>query len=184
MHESRVASRYAKSLIDLSKEQNILEDVNRDMNLFLNICKGTPQLVRVMKNPIINHDKKLAILREMLQNKVHRITFAMFDIIGRKHREGYLYEISKEFVRQYKEMKGIHSAEIITTQPITDEQRSRFTQMVANNGQQVELKETVDEKIIGGFILKMGDRQIDESVKSKLLKLKSNFRDNPYLVKY
>jgi F-type H+-transporting ATPase subunit delta len=185
MHELRVASRYAKSLLEFSQERGQLDQVKNDMSLFASICDENPQLVRIFKNPIISHDKKVAILNSLLKGRVNDLTFSMFNIISRKNREAYLYYIAKEFLTQYKTFKGIVSAEVTTTFPLTDAQRTSFINLVASNtGKQVELVESIDHDIIGGFVLNIGDRQVDQSVRSKIQKLKTKFKDNPYIQKY
>ena len=120
MNESRVASRYAKSLLELAQEKGVLEQVHNDMVFFHKICMENPALVRVLKNPIITHDKKRTILDQLLKGKVNEMTLMMFQIISRKNREAYLSFISKEFLHQYRVLKGIEAAEVTTTFPLTD----------------------------------------------------------------
>ena len=82
-------------------------------------------------------------------------------------------------------MKSILSGTVTTSFPINDELRDQFKGIVSKAyGKEIELAEKVDKEIIGGFILKVGDRQIDESIKSKLQRLKNKFKDNSYVAKY
>ncbi len=184
MHESRIASPYAKSLLSLAQEKGILEQVKKDMDLFVAVCKENTMLLRVIKNPIISQDKKEKILTSLFKGRFNDLTLAMFSIINRKNREAYLYDIALEFVHQYKQLKGIQEAEVTSAFTLTTEQKEAFAGMVAKiSGKKAELKEKIDESIIGGFILKVEDRQVDESIKSKLEKLKSSFKDNSYISK-
>lgn len=186
MNETRVASRYAKSLLELAIEQKVVEDVNKDMTLFMQINEQNPQFARVLKNPIIPHDKKKTIIQTLLKGRVNNLTTAFVDLIVKRHRESFLYTISKEFVSQYKVYKGIQSAEIISAVQLTDAQIENFVQMIKqmSGKTQVDIKTKIDESIIGGFVLQVGDRQVDQSVRSKLNKLRNNFKDNPYIAKY
>ncbi len=184
MQESIVASRYAKSVIELAKEQNVLEFVVHDMALFAKVCAENHALIATLKSPIIKHDKKLTILKKLFEGKVNPITISLFEIISRKNREEYLVEIAVEFGKQYREMRNILSGTVTTSFPINDDLRSQFKGIVSSAyGKEVELTEKVDKEIIGGFILKVGDRQIDESIKNKLQRLKNKFKDNSYVVK-
>ena len=81
MQESIVASRYAKSVIELAKEQNVLEFVVYDMALFAKVCAENHALVATLKSPIIKHDKKLTILKKLFEGKVNPITISLFEII-------------------------------------------------------------------------------------------------------
>ncbi len=185
MQDTIVASRYAKSVLLLAKEQNVLEFMVHDMALFAKVCDENHALVSTLKSPIIQHSKKLTILKKLFEGKVNPITIALFEIISRKNRETYLPQIAKEFGLQYRTMKSILSGTVTTSFPINDELRSQFKGIVSQAyGKEVVLEEMVNKEIIGGFILKVGDRQIDESIKNKLQRLKNKFKDNSYVAKY
>jgi F-type H+-transporting ATPase subunit delta len=183
MSEFRVASRYAKSLLDLAQEQGKLEEVNRDMQLFEKVGKENREFLLVLKNPIITHDKKLSILRAIFKGRVNDLTLAIFEIIVKKHREAILFSVSKEFHNLYNVVKGIENAEVISVTPLTAELRSRFKEIIKREfGKEVELHEKVDKDLIGGYVLKVGDKQIDESIKGKLNTLQRQFKFNtPYI---
>jgi len=182
---SRVASRYAKSVLQLAQEKGVLENVVKDMSLFAATCDQNIALVNALRSPIIKNDKKLAILKQLFGNKVNALTISFFEIIARKSRMEYLPEIAKEFAVQYRIMKGILSGEIITAFPIADDLKSQFKGLVTKAyGKEVELREVVKKDIIGGFVLTVEDKQIDESVKSKLQRIRNKFKDNTYVAKY
>jgi len=185
MQGSRVASRYAKSVLELAKEKGVLDYVVHDMELFAKVCKENHSFVNTLKSPIIKNSVKLNILKKLFDGKVNTLTLSLFEIISRKKREDYLPEISVEFGLQYLMMKGILSGEVITAFPINDELRNQFKAMASKAyGKEVALKEKTNSEIIGGFILNVGDQQLDESVKSKLQKIKNKFKDNSYVAKY
>ncbi|ABG57474.1 ATP synthase F1 subunit delta [Cytophaga hutchinsonii] len=177
MKETRVAYRYAKSLIDLAAENGVLDRVNADMAGIESVFKQNHQLVAVMKNPIVQGDKKHAILEALFGGKVDNFTMSLLSLLTKKHREAVVFEISSEFQRQYREKMGIKIVEVTTTQPITEDQRANFKAIMASKASKVELIEKIDEKILGGFVLKMDDQQIDESVIAKLNKIKNKFTE-------
>lgn len=181
MSEYRIASRYAKSLLDLAVEKKVLEEVNKDMQLLTGIADESRDLVLMLKSPIITHDKKLAVLTKVFKGKVNEMTMSFFTILTKKHREAYLITIAEEFHHQYNAHKGIEEATITTTFPLTDALRKEFVSVVERiSSKKVELTEKIDESLIGGFILKIGDRQIDDSINSKLKALKLEFTKNHY----
>jgi F-type H+-transporting ATPase subunit delta len=186
MSEFRVASRYAKSLLDLAQEQGKLEEVNNDMQLFEKVGKENREFLLLLKNPIITHDKKLSILKAIFKGKVNDLTLAIFEIIVKKQREAILFSVSKEFHNLYNKVKGIDNAEVISATPLTEQLRSKFKEIIKREfGKEVELHEKVDKDLIGGYILKVGDRQIDESIKGKLQMLKREFSFNtPYVKEF
>lgn len=185
MSEFRAAYRYAKSLISLAEEKDVLEQVYSDMLLFTDVVEKNKEFPRILKNPIINHEKKLNILRKIFKDKVHPMTLAIFEIITRKNREAILPQIAKSFHQQYNVLKGIEEAKVITTFPLDERTREQFKNIVRKKtGNDVELKEEVNESLIGGYILKIGDLQIDESINSKLKELRLQFSRNPYIKEY
>jgi len=186
MAESRVSGRYAKSLVDLAKEINVLDNVAEDMRFFVKVASENRELMRVMQNPIITSDKKLSIIEALFKGRVNDVTLSLFAIVIKKNRESLLFDIAQEFIGIERNIKGIKVAEITTTFPLSDNIREDFREMIFRNEntKKVEIKEKIDKNILGGYILKIGDRQIDESVLSKLQKLKNKFKDNSYISKY
>ena len=185
MTDHRVATRYAKSLIELAIEKGVVEKVHDDMLMFSKLCESNRDFLLMLKNPIIGHDKKRKILYKLFEGKVDPSTLAIFDIITRKNREFFLPAIAEEFVSQYRTYKGIAKAVVTTPFPLTDALRTEFKKMVAEQtGKSVELVEKIDKELIGGFVLKIGDRLMDNSVQHKLKSLSYEFDDDSYIKAY
>ena len=182
MIETKVAKRYAKSLIDLSRETGAIDAVHDDMKLFIAVCGQNRDLALLLANPIIHADKKLSILKKVFEGKMNKITISFFDIITRKGREAFLESIAKEFVQQYKKFKGIQTAVITSAIGLDEKLRTEVYRMVKDSlKSETELIEKVDRNIIGGFILRVGDKQFDASIASELRKLAKEFASNPYV---
>ncbi len=176
MSEQSVAFRYAKSLIGLAQEKGVLDTVYNDMQLFASTCQENRSLALTLKSPIVKHWKKLEILKALFETRVNPITFSIFEIITQKNREALLPAVATEFNRQYQRLKGIEVAHITTASPLTETQRSQFKTVIAQQtGKTIELSETVDPQLIGGYLLRVGDNQIDNSIKSRLNDLKVQF---------
>ncbi|MCF6352479.1 MAG: ATP synthase F1 subunit delta [Cyclobacteriaceae bacterium] len=172
MGSHRASVRYAKAVIELAQEQKSLEKVKEDMLLFTKVINENRELEVVLKNPIVPADKKKAILKALFEKRVQTLTFKAFELVVSKNRESMLDEIAIEFVNEYNALKGIAVATVITPYTLGDAQRKDIIKIVANiTEMKVELVEVIDESLIGGFVLKIGDKQIDESVKSKLAKI-------------
>lgn len=184
MSDIRVASRYAKSLLGLSVEKGLLEDIREDMRLFSKTVKENREFELLLKNPVVKPSKKLTILKQIFEGKVNNLTLQFFEIITRKSRELFLPLIAKEFIRQYNTHKGIQRAEVTTTFPLPADMREEFLTYIRRvTGKEIELTEKVDSSILGGFILKIGDRQIDDSLSSKLQELRYKLIDDSYVSK-
>lgn len=174
---SKAGARYAKSLIDLSKEQNALEEIKNDMVLFEKIVDDNSELEAILKNPIVPLDKKAGILNDVFGAKVHQITNSFLKLVVNKGRSAILFDTAKQFVAQYNEINGIVTAEVTSAIALTDASRAEVIALVKKemNAKEVVVKEKVDEKLIGGFILKVGDKQFDASIANGLNKLKKEF---------
>ena len=173
MHSHRAASRYAKSILELAKEQKILDEVYSDMQLFSAVAEQNRVFAVMLKNPIVNHDKKRKILHALFDQRMNKLSILAFDLITRKNRESILAEIATEFQVQYNAFKGLQVAGITTTITLDDKLREKFNELVAGiSGKKAKLNEVVDESIVGGFVLNVGDRRLDQSIKTQLNNIK------------
>jgi F-type H+-transporting ATPase subunit delta len=176
MSEIKVASRYAKSLIDLALEQKALEEIKNDMDLFVNTLKASSELQAVVKNPIIPLGKKNDIIKALFGDKIHKVTSAFLKIVVDKGRADIIFGTAKEFLNQYYQFKNIVTAKVVSAAALTEEAKAEIIIKVkAVTGGEVVLNASVDANLIGGFILTVGDKQFDSSIASSLSRLKKEF---------
>ena len=176
MSEIKVAARYAKSLIDLALEQKALEEIKVDMELFVNTLRINTELQAVVKNPIIPLNKKNAIINAVFGGKIHKVTSSFLKIVIDKGRAEIIYGTAKEFLNQYNQHKNIVTAKVTSATPLTENAKTEIINKVkAITGGEVLLQTEVDDNLIGGFILTVGDKQFDTSLASGLAKLKKEF---------
>jgi len=151
--------------------------------MFSKVCDENRPFALMLKNPVIKHDVKREILTKLFSGRVHSLTMSILDIITRKNREPLLPFIAREFHNAYNAYKNISKASVKTSVPLDPSLRSQFEKMVKSvtKTQEVELLEEVDSDIIGGFVLNIGDKQIDASLQSKLKQLRVKLSENPYL---
>lgn len=180
-----VASRYAKSLLGLAVERGQLEAIHKDMQLVKSVCVSNNDFVVFLGSPVIKTDKKKEILAEVFKGKVSDLTMAFMDIIANKRREGYIYDISKAFEEQYKLYKNVLTAVITSASGIDDATRAKVMELVkSSTSGEVDLIEKTDKNLIGGFVLRIGDKQYDTSVIRKLNNLRKNFAENPFVKEF
>jgi len=183
MQNPRLASRYAKSLLDIAQEQNTLEAVKGDMELLQQICESNRDLVLMLKSPVVKADKKAAILNAILDGKVQNVTMAFISLLINKGREFYLPEIAETFSMQYKALKNIKSVQLTTAVAIDESLKNSIKDKVAASVQDghIELNTNVDPELIGGFTLEIGDKLFDASIKRDLNDIKAQFTKNLYV---
>jgi F-type H+-transporting ATPase subunit delta len=141
--------------------------------------------VTFLQSPIIKSDKKRNILKNVFEGKVNEMTISFLNILTDKRRESYIKDISIAFDEQYKKYKNILTAVITSASGIDDHTRCKVIDLVkSTTTAEVELIEKTDKSIIGGFVLKMQDKQVDASVLRKLNDLRKNFSENLYIKEY
>lgn len=172
MKGTTASNRYAKALLELAVEQNKLDQVAGDMNYLLEASKESLEFQTFLDSPVINSEKKVAIFNELF-GQFEEVSLKFVQLIAKNGRESYLPTIAQSFDQQVKEFKGIVPVTIITASPMDNELKNTILGKIDKSVTgTLEIKEIVDESIIGGFVVRMGDTQIDASVSSQFNKLK------------
>ncbi len=178
-----VGSRYAKSLIDLAIENKQLEETRKDMQTVKQVCDQNHEFVVLLNSPIVKTDKKIGILNSLFSGKISKLTLSFLNLLATKRREAYIPEIATAFDEQFKAKKNITTAVITTATGLDAKVKTKVLEIVkkqAGSGE-VELIEKVDASILGGFVLSIADKQLDQSVKRNLNDLKKNLLSNKYI---
>ncbi|MCB0695843.1 MAG: ATP synthase F1 subunit delta [Chitinophagaceae bacterium] len=183
MPNPRLASRYAKSLIDLAVEKNSVEDTLADIKYLDSICRNSIEFTNMLRSPVIHAGKKLDIITAVVGDSLKPLAQSFVKLLVSKGREENLPEIAHAFIQQYKEMKNIRSVKLITATPINDSLKQAIMTKVnaAVPGATIELSEHIDESLIGGFVLQMEDKLFDASIRRDLNDVKAQFRKNIYV---
>lgn len=170
-----IAKRYAKSLLDLSLENNNSEKVNNDMVQLSEICADSADLVSVLNNPTINAVKKTEVFTALFEGKMEKESLGFINLITENSRETLLPAIAQSFIKLFKQHNNVLDVELISTVVLDEATKSKILDKVKSNyeGATIQLTESIDESILGGFIVKIGDMQIDSSVASQLSNLKN-----------
>jgi F-type H+-transporting ATPase subunit delta len=175
MSNYRIATRYAKSLLELAIEKKKLENVYNDMRMLYGLCQESRPFHNFIKNPIINSYRKLGIFQSLFEKRIDELSYKFIDIITRKGREDILPEIGEQFLKEYRIYKNIEIVNITAPIVLDETLKEEFlalSKKLIGEGKKIELEEKVDKDLLGGFILRIGDKQIDDSVSSKLRDLK------------
>lgn len=179
---AKAASRYAKSLLSLAIEQKVLDAAYNDMKLIDDTCDQNPDLQALLRSPVIKGDKKQAVMNAIFASKLSPITAGFIKLIIQHRREDVLHEIADSFVKQYKAHKNIGVAEIITATPLKADIKAKILeQLRKQEGREMEIIEKIDPSLIGGLVVRIGDKQFDGSISRKLNDLKKEFSKNPYV---
>ena len=182
MSVNRIASRYAKSLIDLALERKELDTITKDVEQFQAATQNR-DFRNVLRSPIINTDKKQAIVNAIFEDKIGEVMHAFLRIVLNKGREEYLPQIADAYMRQYKQLQNIATVKLRTAQPVTPVLLEQVRAELAASGAvapNVEIETSVEPDLIGGYVLEFGDNLYDASVAHQLDELRKEFNDTSY----
>lgn len=173
------ARRYAKSLSEIANEQNASEDLAADMRLIASTIEQSRDLHVLLQSPIVRTDKKLSILNTIFGGEIGTISLRFIEIIVRKKREKLLGDIAGAYLDLHRQKQGIVLADITTAVEITDEERAKARELIGRwGGDSVELNEKVDPSVIGGFLIRVGDKQYDDTIAGRLHDMRRQLKED------
>lgn len=179
MKGSKAAIRYAKAVLHQAQDDKVAEKVFGDMHSVSETLKGSKELRAVLQSPVIKSSDKRAALLEIFESTSDN-THNLINVLVENQRIALLGDVAYSFVQLYNEAKGVKVASVTTAVPISQEIENqvlaRVKELTGSNT--VTLENTIDESIIGGFILRVGDLQYNASIANNLNKLKREFTVN------
>ena len=183
MNNPRLANRYAKALLDLAQEQQQLPAVWADVQSLQGMFKVNPDLVTMLRSPIITSDKKNAVLEAIVGGRVNITTSLFIKLLVEKTREANLPEILSAFQEQYYVLKNIYKVKFTSATPVSEELQNQLKAKIKaeKNLENIEWEAVVDESLIGGYKMQLGDFLIDASISYDLKEIRTQFLNNDYL---
>jgi F-type H+-transporting ATPase subunit delta len=181
MAELRIAVRYALSIIEIGQEHKNLDSIKSDFELIKSVLEGSRELFNLLKSPIIKADQKIKVFESIFQNKLQQQTFIFLRLMINRKREIHLLETCNQVIKIYREINHIVAAKFITATQVDDKILSKVKEVIKRiTDKKIEITNQVNPDIIGGFVLQVEDRQIDESISSKFSLLKRELLSNHY----
>lgn len=175
MAGTRAAIRYAKAILEIAQANNNTANVATDMNSIVNAVKGSKELRNFLQSPIIKGEVKYASLVEIFA-AAQKETKSLFQLLLTNKRFELLPNIASDFQALVNELNGVEIAKVTTAFPLTAELEAKVLAKIKEfSNKTITIENIVDESIIGGFILTMGDQQYNASVASRLQNLKREF---------
>jgi len=175
MSDSRAAIRYARALLDLAVQNKATEAMEKDMRSVENTIADSRELRQMLASPVIPGKTKKEALLAIFKDS-HAITQGLIGMLVDNKRIGMFSEVALKYLILNEQLKGEDVAFVTTAIPMTPEIEKKVLQQIAQlTGNKVTLKSNIDETIIGGFVLRVGDLQYDASISNKLNNLKREF---------
>ncbi len=178
MAQTRAAIRYAKAILSLAGDQNSAEAVNEDMKLIANTIAESKDLSDMLESPIVASAIKKSALLEIFKN-INALSVNLINTLITNKRINLLDHVAQKYNRLYDQLNGIQVAIVTTAIPLNDDLKTKVLAKVKSlTGKEASIESIIDESILGGFILRVGDIQYDASISNKLSKLKREFTLN------
>ena len=173
MAGTRAAIRYAKAVLDLAKDQKLEDVVNNDMKLIAGTISNSKDLDNMLQSPIVRSSEKKSALTEIFKDS-NAISTGLVDTLIANKRLNILGLVASGYNTLYDQLRETQVARVTTAIPLSDELRDMVLDKVKEltSSKEVTLENIIDEDILGGFILRVGDIQYNASVADKLSKLK------------
>lgn len=172
MRSTKAASRYAKALLELAIEHDKVDQIAGDMHYLSEVSSETKDFQQLLNSPVIKADKKIAIFNELF-GQFEDVSSMFVKLITKNGREYMLHVIAESFDQQVKAYKGIVPVTLISAKPLDKATKEKILDKVRESVKgTLEVKELIDESLIGGFIVRMDDKQIDASISNQFNNLK------------
>ncbi|MFC4816373.1 ATP synthase F1 subunit delta [Flavobacterium sp. GCM10023249] len=172
MSGTRAAIRYAKAILDLAHSKSVATEVSQDMTLIANTIKESKELQDFIVNPTLRNEVKNSALLEVFAS-VNGVTKSLFHLLFENKRFEILESIAVEYNKLFDEANGVEVAKVTTAVAMTPELEVKVLAKINEfSNKKVTIENTIDPTIIGGFILRIGDKQYNASVANRLQVLK------------
>lgn len=173
MNESQISVRYAKALFQSASAKEMLDAVYSDMETITETCQ-VEEFQYLLAAPSLQASDKCRITDTVLSQALSELSLSMIHLVIKNKRELYLPAIARNFRDLYRKAKGIRAATLVTAQPMDEEEVDRLRKVIKKAfKEEVTLTQTLDEEIIGGFVLRIEDMQYDASVARSLRKIRN-----------
>ena len=170
---SRVARRYAKALFELALEEKNLDTVNKDFEMIRDLLENSQDFSDFVKNPLISANERADILKQIFEGKLSEMSYNFLNMVNEKKRLDFLQEIVESFQLFVKKNSGIVEGELLSAIELNKTQIERIRKNVEQlTGKSVILNQQIDPSVLGGFVVKIEDLVIDNSIRRQLQRLR------------
>jgi len=175
MSISKVARRYAESLLSNAIEKEIVAEVNSDINVIINSIYASEEFRRFLGSPVIKADSKKTILKEIFVDKISSHTLKFLEFVVEKKREDILLQILENYIELKDDYLGIVRLEVKSAFQLSEEIKEILLKKFESIfNKKIEADFSQDKNLIGGFVVRFRDTVYDASIKHQLEKLKQS----------
>ncbi|MCM3567214.1 F0F1 ATP synthase subunit delta [Neobacillus mesonae] len=175
MSNSLVAKRYASALFQIAKEQQIIDSVEEELRVVKEVLETTTGLKDVLHSSKLTIEQKKMILKNAFSNKINPNVLNLLLLLIDRHREGEINDVVDQFTVLANDEMGVAKAKVYTIRPLSDKERDAISAAFAAKAgkKSLQIENIVDTDLLGGVLLRIGNRIYDGSLIGKLNRLES-----------
>ncbi|NMA83910.1 MAG: ATP synthase F1 subunit delta [Epulopiscium sp.] len=164
-----IESRYATALFELAYETGQIDRMEKEVVQLIEILEQEKEFMNVLQHPHLTQEEKVSLLEQVFDNHINKELKGLLVIMVRKNRQAHIQGVLSLFLEKIQEGKGIVTVKVISAIPLSQEQKNNLQKKLHTSLQkQVQLETEVDATLIGGLILQVGDKRIDQSLAGEL----------------
>ncbi len=176
MHITKAARRYSSALLQVAREQDLVEETLEDVKFIRNTLEDSRELVLFLRSPIVKKSDKEEVLEKVFKEHIHQSTYLFMDLMIRKDREALLDQIAGAYIDEYNKFAGIQPVQIYMAFELSDKQKEELVEALeSHTGKTIQPHYHIDESLKGGLAVRIEDTVIDGTIRHKLDKLEERF---------
>ncbi len=173
MDQSKINVRYAKAFFTLAKEKGLTIELRKDAGLIASVCETSSDFNLMLDSPVVKISKKVHALKSIFEGKVNLYSLNFLVLIAENKREKNIPGIFRNLENLYRAEEGVKTAVLTSAQPLHDDIVLHIRKILEKEfNAKVELSQKIDDELIGGFVLRVDDKQYDASISTQLKKIK------------
>ncbi|GBF35638.1 ATP synthase delta chain [Desulfocucumis palustris] len=177
MLRGAVGGRYAEALYELAKRDDKVDVVEQELKAIDQMIKDDKDLQKILYHPRITAEEKKDLLKELFAGKISEVTFEFLKLLVERQREQFLSDIVDYFVDKANADRNITAAGIASAVELNNKEKADLEAMLGKiTGKKVVTDFSVDPSLIGGVVVRIGDRVIDGSIRTRLAAMREHLR--------
>ncbi|MCL6639524.1 MAG: F0F1 ATP synthase subunit delta [Firmicutes bacterium] len=177
MLKGAVASRYAEALYDIAARENMVDRIEQELKALEAILNENEDLKKVLFHPQITAADKKEFLQKLFTGKISEVTANFLALLVDRRREVFFGDIAAEFVKKANAQRNIVAAQVTSAVAMNDKEKAELDKILARlTGKKVQTSFDVDPSLIGGVVVRIGDKIIDGSIRTRLSALKERLK--------
>lgn len=165
-----VSKTYGDALFELAIEEGKIDELFEEVTLLKSVLNDNPEFNKLMNHPKVDKEEKKAVMESVFKGRISNDITGLMDIIISNNRYSKIFSVIDYFIKQVKEYKRIGTAFVTTPLPLDDNQKASVEKKLleTTSYSSMEMNYIIDESLIGGMVIRIGDKVVDSSIKTKL----------------